>query len=329
MQEFSFGTHLFFGAGALEKLSSLNYRRIFLVTDGFFVRNGTVEKITKRCPDACVKVFDKVQPDPSVRLVGQGVAEAKGFQPDAIVALGGGSAIDCAKGIVAVIKADLIAVPTTSGTGSEVTSFAVVSHDGVKHPLVDAQLRPKIAILDEDLLTQLPQSLIAEAGMDAVSHCVEAMFSKNATIVTDALAKHALEILLQMLPLSYQGDASVRGQIHCAATMAGMAFDAAGLGICHALSHAIGGQFHLPHGRINAVLLPAVMRFHGGNAFAVERLRRSLKLPTSLTQAGLERTNILAKLDEICQAAMNDPCCKTNPKEVTQADLERIVRQVL
>ena len=333
MKEFALGTRIIYGENAILSIKNLPYQRYFLVTDQFFVQNGMAEKIRTLCPT--LHVFDKVQPDPSLTLVAQGVAELREFRPDAVIALGGGSAIDCAKGIVSMAEAALIAIPTTSGTGSEVTSFAILTHENVKHPLVEARLRPQIAILDDELLRALPKKLIAQAGMDAVSHCIEALVAKNASIFTDALASHALKILLEKLPLSYRGDVCARGEIHCAATMAGIAFDHAGLGVCHALSHAIGGMFHLPHGTINGILLPSVMR----NAYeksgarnmilAVERLRRALELPETLTKAGLERHRVIEKLQEISQAAASDPCMSTNPKPMDTAQIAQLVRGVL
>ncbi len=345
MQEFVLGTRLYFSNGALRKLETLGYQNILLVTDSFFVKNQTAKKISDYCHGASVCIFDKVQPDPPLSVIAEGVSMLQSVHPDAVIALGGGSAIDCAKGILSMANssADLIAIPTTSGTGSEVTSFAILTHDGVKHPLVEEHLRPKIAILDSDLLSDMPKGLIADSGIDAVAHCLEAIASKNATVFSDAMAMCAFQILIERLPLSYAGDRTVRAEIHAAATMAGIAFDNAGLGICHGLSHAIGGMFHLPHGRLNAILLPAVMRFnaapgyarlakHCGIArlvFALERLRRTLALPASLSQAGLQRNQVIQHMDELCTAALQDPCTKTNPKSVTKEDLAHIVQEVL
>lgn len=348
MQEFVLGTRLCFGNGALEKLKTLGYQKVLLVTDSFFVQNQTAKRITELCCGAKVGIFDKVQPDPPLGIIAEGVSMLQNVLPEAVIALGGGSAIDCAKGILSMANssADLIAIPTTSGTGSEVTSFAILTHEGIKHPLVEERLRPKIAILDSDLLSDLPKGLIADAGMDAIAHCLEAIAAKNATVYSDAMATHAFQILTEKLPLSYAGDRTVRGEIHNAATMAGISFDNAGLGICHALSHALGGMFHLAHGRINGILLPAVMRFNAAPAyanlakhcgistvrgliFALERLRRALSLPATLSQAGLQRNQVLMHMDELCTAALQDPCTVTNPKPVTKEDLARIVQEVL
>lgn len=348
MQKFVLATRVCSGEGALDELATRSDRRVLLVTDRFFVENGTAERIAARCKTAEVKIFDEVQPDPPLALVAKGVEAVTEFHPDAVIALGGGSAIDCAKGIVAMAEsdADLIAIPTTSGTGSEVTAFAILSHENVKHPLIDARLRPSLAILDDSLLQELPKSLIADAGMDVAAHCLEAIASKNATSLTDAMALHSLKIIFEKLPASYRGDRSVRGDIHCAATMAGIAFDNAGLGLCHALSHALGGRFHLAHGRLNGILLPAVLRYNTERAYrgalqacgfadlralimAVERLRRSLDLPSSLTQAGLSRAEVLRNLDNLCAAALADRCMETNPRPVTKEAVASLMQEVL
>ena len=267
--------------------------------------------------------------------------------PDTVVALGGGSAIDCAKGIVSLEPVQLVAIPTTSGTGSEVTSFSILTHQGVKHPLIDERIRPQIAILDDSLLGELPKGLIADAGMDALTHCLEAAASQNANAFTGAFAYSAFRTVLETLPASFAGDRSVRGRIHQAACMAGIAFDNAGLGVCHALSHALGGAFHLPHGRLNAILLPHVLRFNAafapyaelaaycrlsgtqGLVLALQRLCRRLELPESLSAAGLERAAVEAQADAVCRAALADPCLASNPRPVSLEDLRTLLRAAL
>lgn len=348
MQKFVLATRICSGEGALDELSARSDRRVLLVTDRFFVENGTAATVAARCKSAEVRIFDEVQPDPPLALVAKGVKVLTEFRAEAVIAIGGGSAIDCAKGIVAMAEsdADLIAIPTTSGTGSEVTAFSILSHENVKHPLIAPRLRPKLAILDASLLQELPKSLIADAGMDVAAHCLEAIASKNATPLTDAMALHSLKTVLEKLPASYRGDKSVRGDIHCAATMAGIAFDNAGLGLCHALSHALGGRFHLAHGRLNGILLPAVLRYNTERAYrsalqacgfadlralilAIERLRRSLELPSTLTQAGLSRAEVLENLDGLCTAALADRCIESNPRPVTKEDIASVIREVL
>ena len=356
MQTFTLGTRLCFGENALDALKTLGARRVLLITDKFFAENGTAQKISDLCL-AETRIFAEVQPDPPLSLVAEGVRVLKEFQPDALLALGGGSAIDCAKGIRSLGQSEamLIAVPTTSGTGSEVTSFAILTHEGVKHPLVEDALRPSLAVLDASLLDKLPAGLVADAGMDTLSHCLEAVAAKNASAFSDALAQSAARCVLADLPASYalaksgKTDRALRGRVHEAATMAGVAFDNAGLGACHALSHALGGAFHLAHGKLNGILLPHILEFNlpaageayarlaasckltgtRGLIFAVRRLRQRLDLPETLTQAGLERTAVLARAEEVCAAAANDPCAKTNPRPVTEADFSRLLHAAL
>lgn len=349
MESFVCSTRLCFGENALQALQTLGAKRAFLVTDPFFAKNGTAQHILSLLPDAETEVFDRVGGEPTLAMVAQGVDRLQKFRPDTLLALGGGSAIDCAKGILSLAQSEarLVAIPTTSGTGSEVTSFSILTHEGVKHPLIDEALRPQLAILDDSLLRALPKGLIADAGMDVLTHCLEAIASKNATAFTTVLASAAFRTTLEQLPASYAGDISVRGRIHEAASMAGVAFDNAGLGVCHALSHALGGAFHLPHGRLNAILLPPVLRFNApaapytvlaaycglsgtnGLIFAVQRLRRRLELPETLTAAGLERSEVLAKADALCAAALADPCLAANPRPVTADDLHRLLEAAL
>lgn len=350
MQTFSGGTTIYAGLDALQILKTLCGKRTLIVTDQFFSENGTAQMLFSLCGGEC-RIFDRVEPDPSLSLIADGISVLQEFKPDSIVALGGGSPIDCAKGILSLGASDarLIAIPTTSGTGSEVTSFSIITHEGVKHPLVDEKLRPSAAILDPSLLQALPPKLIADAGMDVISHCLEAIAAKNASPFSDALAMSAFDTARKLLPKSFAGDTSVREAMHDAATMAGLAFDNAGLGACHALSHAIGGKFHLAHGRINGILLPHIIAWNAETnpepyrrlaAFcglsgiraltaAIIRLRSALKLPDTLAQAGLQSADVLAAADALGQAAQADPCSQGNPRPVSAADYSALLRQCL
>ena len=234
------------------------------------------------------------------------------------------------------------------------TSFSILSHNGVKHPIVDDALLPDWAILDPSLLQQLPQSLIADAGMDVLAHCLEAMASRNASPFSDGYAAMAFRWCYQNLSRSFDGDSSVRGTVHAAATMAGLAFDHAGLGISHALAHALGGRFHVAHGRLNGILLPAVLEYNGAACLgqyaelarvagieggterlllrnlitALRRLRRRLHLPETLTAAGIAPADLDSALDALVTAALADPCCQTNPRTPTRQDLTALLLQV-
>ena len=354
MQKFSCTTQIISGPGAVSALKELRPERLLVVTDPFFFQNGTAQRIASGAGAPVTEYFHKVAPDPSVELAAQGTAVVQAFQPDTIVALGGGSAMDCAKAMVyfSGTKARLIAIPTTSGSGSEVTDFAILTHGGVKHPLVDRRLRPDVAILDSDLLKELPSSLIADGGFDVLTHALEAYTAKNAGAITNALALEAFRTAFHLLPRSYAGHRDARPRVHEAATMAGMAFTQAGLGLCHAMAHSIGGEFHIPHGRLNAILLPAVMTHNASTSryaalaravglegradsvgarnlrTALIRLRRELGLPATLSQAGVSATQMGQKADSIVKAAMADPCCATNPVPVTEGMVREILREV-
>lgn len=340
MQSFQLKTRLCFGDNALQVLGELPGKRYFLVTDPFFGENGTAKRVAALCRGE-TEIFSGVQPDPPLSVVAEGLARMQTFGADTLIALGGGSAIDCAKGMVSIgdNRPFFVAIPTTSGTGSEVTAFSILTHEGVKHPLVEDTIRPDLAILEDSLLENLPPSLIADGGMDVISHCVEAVGAKNASPFTQALGAGAFHRAMKLLPASYEGDRTVRRELHCAATMAGIAFDHAGLGLCHGLSHALGGQFHIPHGRLNAILLPHVMTYNrevapysllGGNPiFSVRRLAVRLRMPRTLSEAGVKREAVLRHMDSLCRTALADPCSAANPRTPTMEDCAHILRACL
>ena len=356
MEQFECKTKIISGPGAVSALAELGAKRLFLVTDPYFAKNGTAERIAKITGAAETEVFDQVAPDPSVALAAEGTARVKAFRPDVFVALGGGSAMDLAKAVswFSGEKMALVAIPTTSGSGSEVTDFAILTHNHVKHPLVDPRLRPNMAILDSDLLKELPPGLVADTGFDVLAHAVEAFVASNAGAVTDALAKDAFCACFATLPASFAGRQEVRLRLHQAATMAGMAFTQAGLGLCHALSHSLGGVFHVPHGRLNAILLPAVIGTNahvaagryavlaraaglGGSAdtvavrnlrSALVRLRSDLKLPGTLQAAGIAPRELWENMERIVKATLEDPCCATNPLTVEDFMVRRILEEV-
>ena len=244
MEHFSCNTKIISGSGAAKALGELGAKRLFLVTDPFFFQNGKAKQIADLAKAEETEIFSEVQPDPTVELAARGTARLKAFAPDLVVALGGGSALDCAKAMAYFAQGDytLVAIPTTSGSGSEVTDFSVLSHNGSKHPLVDKKLLPAMAILDGDLLGSLPKSIVADAGYDIVAHALESYVAKGAGVFTDALAREAFQSAYSMLPASFAGRTEVRLKVHLAATMAGVAFSQAGLGLCHAMAHALGGH---------------------------------------------------------------------------------------
>ena len=354
--EFICKTRIFAGQGVLKELKTLGIRRLLLVCDPFFAQNGWGQKIKELSGTEQFEIFDEISPDPSADLVAKGTAKMNAFQPDTVIALGGGSAMDCAKAMVffSECSARLIAVPTTSGSGSEVTDFAVLTHNGVKHPLIDEKICPEIAILDSDLLESLPKKLIADTGFDVLSHAAEGYVAKNSSPFTDALAEAAFATVFQKLPASFGGDKTCRLEIHCCATMAGICFTRAGLGLVHALSHSLGGEFHIPHGRLNAILLPAVIEHNKAarckyaslarraglpgvsDTVAVRnlknalcRLRQELEMPDSLAAAGVSPAQLWEKREKIIKAAVLDPCCNTNPEPVTTELARTVLEEVI
>ena len=356
MDEFDCRTRIVSGTGTVRRLEGFGAKRLFLVTDPYFYENGTAQRVAQWAGAEQVEIFHEVKPDPTVELAAEGTARLRAFGPDLIVALGGGSTMDCAKAMAwfAKTNAKLVAIPTTSGSGSEVTDFAILTHNGIKHPLIDKGLRPDMAILDSELLEQLPASLIADTGFDVISHALEAYVAKGAGVFSDAMALEAFRGAYSALPASFAGRKDVRLKVHQAATMAGMAFTQAGLGLCHAMAHALGGVFHVPHGRLNAILLPSVVGCNahvagqkyarlareagfGGSADAVAvrnlknalvRLRRELKLPETLAQAGIAPKDVWAASERIVEAALKDPCCGSNPLPVEKFLVQQILEEV-
>lgn len=356
MEEFSCKTRVVSGSGTIRMLGKLEKKRLFLVADPYFVKNGVAKQVAEASGCREVEIFDRVQPDPTVELAAEGTARLREFQPDLVAALGGGSAMDLAKAMAYFGKGDYLvaAIPTTSGSGSEVTDFAILTHDKVKHPLVDKRLRPDLAILDSNLLQELPKNLIAETGFDVLTHALEAYVARDSGAITDLYAREAFSSAFASLPASYAGNQNVRLKVHLAAAMAGMAFSQAGLGLCHAMAHALGGMFHVPHGRLNAILLPAIVSCNAhvcgkkyaeiaraagisGSADTVAvrnlrngllRLRRELNLPETLAQAGVDPRSVWTHVEKIVEATLADPCSRQNPMEPEGFLVRRVLEEV-
>ncbi len=355
MEYFSCKTQILSGTGAIWKLGGFGIKKLLVVADPYFEKTDIPQTLIRAAGAEQTHFFYDVIPDPTVELAARGTALVQTLQPDTVIALGGGSAMDCAKAMVCFsgLQPRLMAIPTTSGSGSEVTDFAILTHDGVKHPLVDAAIIPEVAILDGNLLSSLPPSLVADAGFDILAHAAESFVAQGAGAITDALARDAFAAAFTALPASYRGDTGVRQRIHVAATMAGIAFSQAGLGLCHGLSHALGARLHLPHGRLNAILLPAVMDANrAANAkyaalangvglgsaselLAVRnlrsgliRLRKELDLPDTLRAAGADCQKLYRERQEICKAVLADPCCGSNPVPVTEQMVYRVLEAV-
>lgn len=284
---------------ALDELKTvMNKKKAFVVTDNFLYSNGYAKPITDKLDEMGIQhtTFYNVEPDPTLACAREGAEQMKHFQPDVIIALGGGSAMDAAK-IMWVLyeypdadfmdmamrfsdirkrvytfphmgeKAYFIAVPTSAGTGSEVTPFAVITDEktGIKYPLADYELLPDMAIIDADMHMTAPKGLTAASGIDAVTHALEAYASMLATDYTDGLALRALKVIFEYLPRAYDdgpNDPVAREKMANAATMAGMAFANAFLGVCHSMAHKLGAFHHIPHGVANALMIDEVLRFN-------------------------------------------------------------------
>jgi len=352
MQWFKVPNKIYFEAGAVAYLSKMpEISRAFIVTDPAMTKLGYVDKVLyqlrKRQDYVHCKIFDQVEPDPSIETVLKGVEEINTFKPDVIIALGGGSAIDAAKGMWLFYecpeadfknmslkfldirkrtykfpklgnKAKFVAIPTTSGTGSEVTSFAVISDkkENKKYPIADYELTPDVAIIDPEFVMTVPKNSTAWTGMDVLTHAIEAYISVLASDYTDALAIHAIDLVFKYLRASYDEGANnpiAREKMHNASTIAGMAFTNAFLGINHSLAHKLGGEYHIPHGCANAILLPHVIRYNG------------VECPTKFTSWPKYENYIVAdKIFELMKKLGKNPKTNAEAVEILASEVEEL-----
>ena len=325
MSRFTLPRDVYFGENAMENLKTLKGKKaIVVVGGGSMKRFGFLDKAVGYLKEAGMEVelFEGVEPDPSVETVMRGAEAMRKFEPDWIVAIGGGSPIDAAKAMWAFYeypdvtfeslcvpfnfpelrqKAKFCAISSTSGTATEVTAFSVITDysKGIKYPLADFNITPDVAIVDPELAQTMPQKLIAHTGMDALTHAIEAYVSTAANDYTDALAMKAIEMVTSYLPSSYKGNRESRAAMHNAQCLAGMAFSNALLGIVHSMAHKTGAAFcegsmkgrHLPHGCANAIYLPYVIKYNAHDERAAERyadIARMLGLPGSSDKALIE-----------------------------------------
>ncbi|HEM2792854.1 TPA: iron-containing alcohol dehydrogenase [Streptococcus suis] len=372
--EFQVGPRFIFGDGAVKKISELPIKKAYIICDPFMEKSGMVNEVLEVLKPLEVEtmVFSKVVPDPTIPVVSESVAEIRRFRPDTVIALGGGSAMDTAKAVIRVysesekvVRPYLIAIPTTSGSGSENTAFAVISDPkyNEKIALVDKSMIPDVAILDTVFTVSVPPQVTADSGMDVLTHCLEAYVSQQASDFSDACAEKGIHLTWTYLLETYRNGSSVvaREKMHNASSLAGIAFNNAGLGICHSLSHAIGAFFHVPHGRINAYLLPYVIGFNASiedrtettvtNRYAqiasmlklekstskqsvialinsIKQLSNKLGIPSSLEELGIDRLEFERMIPEMAQRVMEDACTPTNPRPVTKCQIEAIYQSL-
>lgn len=375
MKEFSFSTRIFYGDNALLRLNKVENKRVMIVTDDYMKKSGTVGYVAAFLTNCRVSVFDKVLPEPSIDIVSQGVKFAVETKAQVLVALGGGSALDAAKAISVISKRlypdtveieECFAIPTTSGTGSEVTDYSVITdtEKGIKYPLYGEKFRPPTAILDPELVASAPPQVTAATGMDVLTHAIEAYVSANASDFTDALAEKAITLCMRFLPIAYKSgnDLLAREKMHNASCLAGLAFNSAGLGLNHSIAHAVGAKLHIPHGIINAMLLPLVIDYNANLAGAgdfsvtarkyqriakisdlsapsvlvgvgalnrtISEMNRLMQIPATLRDYGSDIILFDSLKNEIVEAALNDGCTQTNPRKVRAENIEAILKRL-
>ncbi len=406
MQWFKIPEKIYFENHATQYLENMpDISRAFIVTDPAMIKLGYVKKVLyylrKREQPVHSEIFSDIEVDPSIETIQRGAAEIARFQPDVIIALGGGSAIDAAKGMWLFYehpeldfrelsmkfmdirkkiikfprlgqKARLVAIPTTSGTGSEVTSFSVITDPATqtKYPLADYELTPDVAILDPQFVMTVPPSITADTGMDVLTHAIEAYVSTFASDYTDALALHAIRLVFQWLPTAWQDgqNRTAREKMHNASCMAGMAFSNAFLGINHSLAHKLGGEYHISHGRANAILLPHVIAYNSQKPTkfvsfpkyetfiadrryaeiasylglpsetaeqgcqslisAVRALMEQIHIPSQIRELGIAEKPYLDAIPRLAEKAFEDQCTGTNPRYPLIRELEGIYRAI-
>lgn len=404
MQWFKIPPKVYFEKNAVQYLAKMpGISKAFIVTDPMMVKLGYVDKVLyhlrKRSDYVHCEIFSDVEPDPSKDTVIRGATAMDNFQPDVIIALGGGSAMDAAKGMWLFHeypetdfnglkqkfldirkraykypelgqRAQFVAIPTTSGTGSEVTSFSVITdkENNVKYPLADYELTPDVAIVDPQFVMTVPKTVTADTGMDVLTHAIEAYVSNMANDYTDGLAIKAIQLVFDYLPQAYRdgNNALAREKVHNASTIAGMAFANAFLGINHSLAHKLGAEFHIAHGRANAILLPHVIRYNAKKPTkfvsfpkyeyfiadkryaeiakilglpastteegveslvqAIYKLAKELDIPMSIAENGVDKNAFEAKVNYLADRAFEDQCTITNPKLPLVKELTEVYR---
>ncbi|QNM05167.1 iron-containing alcohol dehydrogenase [Qiania dongpingensis] len=380
MSRFTLPRDIYHGKGCLEELKNLKGKKAFFVVGGSSMKKqGFLDKAVNYLKEADmeVKLFEGVEPDPSVETVMKGAEAMREFQPDWIISMGGGSPIDAAKAMWAFyeypettfedlcipfnfpelrIKAKFAAIPTTSGTATEVTAFSVITdyQKGIKYPLADFNITPDVAIVDPELVEGLPAKQVAYTGMDALTHAIEAYVSTLHCTFTDPLAIKAIQIVNSDLIKSYDGDMKSREDMHYGQCLAGMAFSNALLGIVHSMAHKTGAVFstgHITHGLANAMYLPYVISYNAKEPEAAKRyaeianaigingteqecvdgLKKKIRsmndylgIPNTMKDCGVKEEEFREKIGEIAKNAVEDACTGSNPRTIDAAAMEKL-----
>ena len=384
MARFTLPRDIYFGTGTLEELKTLKGKKAIIVTGGGSMKRfGFLEKVETNLHEAGIetRLFEGVEPDPSVETVMRGAEAMCEFEPDWIVAIGGGSPIDAAKAMWAFYeypdtkfedlitpfafptlrtKAKFLAIPSTSGTATEVTAFSVITdyQKGIKYPLADFNITPDVAIVDPELAETMPAKLTAYTGMDALTHAIEAYVSTLHSPFTDPLAIQAIQMIFEYLPDSYNGDKNAREQMHYAQCLAGMAFSNALLGIVHSMAHKTGAAYkngHIVHGCANAMYLPKVIKYNAKNPEAAERYasiaravglvgdgkglvealckkirdyNKVLNIPCCIREyenGMVPDDEFNSKLHDVAALAISDACTGSNPRQPSQEEMEKLL----
>jgi alcohol dehydrogenase class IV len=376
MARFTLPRDIYFGEKSLEVLKTLKGKKaIVVVGGGSMKRFGFLQRVEEYLKEAGmeVKLIEGVEPDPSVETVMNGAAAMREFEPDWIVSIGGGSPIDAAKAMwifyeypdftfeKAVVpfgipelrqKARFVAIPSTSGTATEVTAFSVITDykAQIKYPLADFNLTPDIAIVDPELAQTMPPKLTAHTGMDALTHAIEAYVAGLRSYFTDPLAIQAIVMIKDNLLKSYEGDKKSRDDMHIAQCLAGMAFSNALLGITHSMAHKTGAVFHVPHGCANAIYLPYVIDYNKkacGERYAaiakalglsgetqdelidsltamIKDMNKKMNIPSDLKEYGISEEDFKANVDRISHNAILDACTGSNPRTINDEDMKKL-----
>ena len=374
MSEFLLKPRIRFGQDALSVLAEVPAQNVLLVTDQAMVKFGLASRVTQilRQRGVAFQVWDDVVADPDIATVVRGMKQMDSHYPDLVIALGGGSVIDAAKAVIFALaqtrpddsrkRPCFVAIPTTSGTGSEVTSFSVVKAHAEKLVLVDPSLLPDIAILDPTLVASVPPAITADTGMDVLCHALEAYVSLAASDFSDALAEKVVQQVFRYLPTCWRNgqDLQAREKMHNASCMAGMAFTNASLGITHSLAHALGGVFRVPHGRANALLMAGVVAWNADFSgqcdtaaarkyarlahlldlpahstregvasllVAIATLKDEMNMPAGIRDTGVDAVEFDRRLAEMVAQALRDGCTPTNPRAPDAQALTELYRQ--